>query len=121
MSFRQYTGRRMSARAESREEVEVVSIPTAQQAAEIMQALSSASRVRILDRLRRSPCSVGELAAAVDLEQNAVSNHLRILRHLALVRSERQGRRVIYDLHDEHVSELVEQVLDHVDHLSSGE
>ena len=95
----------------------LVSARAAGAAAEIMQALSSASRVRILDRLRRDPCSVGELAEAVGLEQNAVSNHLRLLRHLALVTSERRGRHVIYALHDEHVSKLLEQVLDHVAHL----
>lgn len=90
---------------------------TARAAAEIMQALSSASRIRILDRLRRSPCSVSELAASIGLEQNAVSNHLRLLRHLALVTSERHGRQVIYALHDDHVTQLLEQVLDHVAHL----
>ncbi len=96
---------------------DIVPLETAQAAAEIMRALSSTSRVRILDRLRHTPCSVGDLADAVGLEQNAVSNHLRLLRHLALVTSERQGRHVIYALHDEHVNELLEQVLAHVAHL----
>lgn len=107
----------MSAQASDSAPFEIVSPAAASAAAEIMQALASASRVRILDRLRRAPCSVGELAAAVGLEQNAVSNHLRLLRHLALVTSERRGRQVIYALHDEHVAELLEQVLDHVAHV----
>lgn len=96
---------------------DLVPLASARAAAEIMQALASPSRVRILDRLRRAPCSVSELAAAVDMEQNAVSNHLRLLRHLALVTGERRGRHVIYALHDEHVDRLLEQVLDHVTHL----
>lgn len=96
---------------------ELVSLAHAREAAEIMQALASPSRVRILDRLRRSPCSVGELAAAVGVEQNAISNHLRLLRHLALVTGERHGRHVIYALHDDHVAHLLGQVLDHVAHL----
>lgn len=98
--------------------VEPVSISRAEAAAEIMQGLSSASRVRILDRLKQAPCSVGELAQDVGLEQNAVSNHLRILRYLSLVTSHREGRHVIYALHDHHVSELLCQVLDHVDHVA---
>ena len=97
----------------------LVTLATATAAAETMQALASPSRIRILDRLHRSPCSVGELAAAVGLEQNAVSNHLRLLRHLSLVTSERRGRRVIYSLHDEHVVRLLEQVLDHVGHVEA--
>ena len=85
-------------------------------AAEILKALASTSRLLILDRLRQSPCSVGELAEATGLEQNAVSNHLRILRHLALVTSERDGRHIIYSLHDDHVSQLLGQVLAHAEH-----
>ena len=102
---------------EPRDPREPVSLARATAAAEIMQALASPSRVRILDRLRRAPCSVGELAAAVGLEQNAVSTHLRLRRHLSLVTSERHGRHVIYALHDQHVVELLEQVLEHVAHL----
>ena len=94
-----------------------VSPERAHAAAEIMQALASPSRIRILDRLRREPCSVNALGAAVGLEQNAVSNHLRLLRHLGLVTSERRGRQVIYAVHDDHVALLVEQVLEHVAHL----
>lgn len=96
---------------------ELVPLAQARAVAEIMQALASPSRVRILDRLRHAPCTVNELAAAVGLEQNAVSNHLRLLRHLALVASDRHGRHVIYALHDDHVVHLLNQVLDHVAHL----
>lgn len=95
----------------------VVSPERAEAVAAIMQALASPNRVRILDRLRQGACTVGELATAVELEQNLVSNHLRILRHLALVRSERQGRHVVYDVHDDHVADLLAEVLDHVAHL----
>lgn len=96
----------------------VVSPARARAVAEIMQALASPTRVRILDQLRQSPCTVGQLAVAVGLAQNAVSNHLRLLRHLALVTSDRRGRHVVYALHDEHIALLIEQVLDHVAHLA---
>ena len=64
---------------------------TARHVADTMQALSSPTRVRILARLRESPCSVNELADAVAMEQSAVSHHLRLLRHLGLVVGEREG------------------------------
>lgn len=83
-----------------------------------MQAMASPVRLRILDRLRQSPCSVGELVSAVGMEQAAVSNHLRLLRHLDLVTGRRAGRHVIYALHDAHVEVLLEQALDHVTHLA---
>jgi DNA-binding transcriptional ArsR family regulator len=90
---------------------------TARLVADAMQALSAPSRLLILGRLRESPCSVGELADAVGMEQSAVSHQLRLLRHLSLVRSHRDGRKVVYALHDSHVGDLLEQAIYHVEHL----
>ena len=85
-----------------------------------MQALATPSRLLILDRLRRGPCSVGELTLSVAMEQSAVSHQLRLLRHLGLVVGERQGRRVIYALHDNHVGELLEEAIGHAEHVRLG-
>jgi DNA-binding transcriptional ArsR family regulator len=85
-----------------------------------MQALATPSRVRILGRLRESPCSVGELAEAIGMEQSAVSHQLRLLRHLGLVVGERQGRRIVYALHDSHVGVLLEEAVYHVEHVRLG-
>jgi DNA-binding transcriptional ArsR family regulator len=93
---------------------------TARQVADTMQALATSSRVRILGRLRESPCSVGELAAAVAMEQSAVSHQLRVLRHLGLVVGERRGQQIVYALHDSHVADLLDQAVFHVEHLRLG-
>jgi len=89
----------------------------AEEVAETMQALAAPSRVRILARLRQSSCSVTELAGDVQLEQSAVSHQLRLLRHLGLVTGQRDGNRVIYSLHDDHVGDLVAQAIYHVEHI----
>lgn len=93
---------------------------TARHVADTMQALASPTRVRILARLRESPCSVNELADAVAMEQSAVSHHLRLLRHLGLVVGERDGRKTIYALHDAHVGVLLEEAVYHVEHVLLG-
>lgn len=93
---------------------------TARQVAETMQALATPSRVRILARLKQSPCAVGDLAEAVGMEQSAVSHQLRLLRHLDLVVGERSGRRTIYALHDSHVGVLLEEAVYHVEHTRLG-
>jgi DNA-binding transcriptional ArsR family regulator len=93
---------------------------TAAQVAETMQALATPSRVRILGQLRQGACPVNELATAVEMEPSAVSHQLRILRHLGLVVGERQGRSVVYALHDSHVADLLEQAVFHVEHLRLG-
>jgi DNA-binding transcriptional ArsR family regulator len=101
-------------------ELAFVSADTARSVAETMQALAAPSRVRILSRLGAGPCSVGELAHDVAMEQSAVSQQLRMLRHLGLVIGERQGRRVIYALHDEHVRALLTEAVSHTEHLRLG-
>lgn len=93
---------------------------TAQIVAETMQALATPSRVRILSRLAAGPCSVSELARDVEMEQPAVSQQLRVLRNLGLVVGERQSRKTIYALHDDHVRELLAQAASHAEHLRLG-
>jgi DNA-binding transcriptional ArsR family regulator len=90
---------------------------TARFVAETMQALATPSRVRILSRLGAGPCSVSQLARDVEMEQPAVSQQLRVLRHLGLVVPERQGRRIIYTLHDDHVAVLLAEAIAHAEHV----
>jgi DNA-binding transcriptional ArsR family regulator len=97
-----------------------LSAETARSVAETMQALAAPSRVRILSRLAAGPCSVGELAGEVGMEQSAVSQQLRVLRHLGLVVGERDGRQVIYALHDDHVRALLTEAVCHTEHLRLG-
>jgi DNA-binding transcriptional ArsR family regulator len=92
----------------------------ARTAAESIQALSAPSRLRILARLHDGPASVNEIAASVGMEGSAVSHQLRLLRHLGLVTGRREGRQVVYELYDDHVVDLLEQVVSHVEHVRLG-
>jgi DNA-binding transcriptional ArsR family regulator len=88
--------------------------------AETMQVLATPSRVRILGRLRAGEASVTELAEAVGMEPSAVSHQLRLLRHLGFVVGRRDGRRIVYDLHDDHVAHLLDEAISHVEHVQFG-
>jgi DNA-binding transcriptional ArsR family regulator len=88
--------------------------------ADTMQALATPSRVRILGRLRAGAASVNELAEAVEMESSAVSHQLRLLRHLGFVVGRRDGRRVVYDLYDDHVAHLLDEAVSHVEHVQLG-
>lgn len=88
--------------------------------ASTLQALATPSRLYILARLQEGPCAAGELADAVGMEQSACSHQLRLLRNLGLVTGERRGRSIVYSLYDNHVAELLEQALYHVEHLRLG-
>jgi DNA-binding transcriptional ArsR family regulator len=92
----------------------------AERVAEAMGALAAPSRVLILATLRERPQSVSELMAAVGMQQSAVSHQLRLLRDIGLVVGEREGRRVVYSLYDEHVALLIDQAVGHIEHLRLG-
>jgi DNA-binding transcriptional ArsR family regulator len=98
----------------------IVDPATASEVARAMQALASPSRVRLLARLREGGCAVGDLAAAAGLSPSAASHQLRILRHLGWVVGRREGRRIVYAMHDDHVAELLDQAVFHVEHLRLG-
>jgi DNA-binding transcriptional ArsR family regulator len=92
----------------------------ARQLADLMRALSAPSRLLILGELRERPRSVGDLADAIGMEPSAVSQQLRILRHLGFVVGARNGRQVIYALHDPHVGALLDEAVSHVAHRRLG-
>ena len=88
--------------------------------AQTMQALAAPSRLLILARLRREPCSVTRLAADIGMEQSAVSHQLRMLRHLGLVAGTRNGKTTVYALYDDHVARLLDEAVYHSEHLRLG-
>lgn len=71
-------------------------------------------------RLREGPLPATELAAEVGMERSACSHQLRLLRNLGLVTGTCPGRSVMYALYDDHVAELLDQALYHVEHLQLG-
>ncbi|WP_292872602.1 metalloregulator ArsR/SmtB family transcription factor [Microbacterium sp.] len=89
----------------------------AERLAEIMQALASPVRLRILSALRIQPSTVTELGEMLQVGQTTLSNHLRLLRHLSLVSGSRDGRHIHYSLFDDHVTELLDEAIGHLEHL----
>lgn len=66
--------------------------------ADIFFAIGDPNRRRILDLLAERDHSVGELATALGIAQPSVTQHLRVLREVELVSSERRGTSSIYTL-----------------------
>ncbi len=83
-------------------------------AAATFSAMGDASRATILVHLSRGERCVSDLAAELGISESAVSQHLRLLRTLRLVRPRRQGRHVYYSLDDHHVEVLLDVCLEHV-------
>jgi len=104
--------------AEGRTRAARLSPAAAKAVAATLQALATPSRLLILSELRDRPATVNELAAAVQMEQSAVSHQLRLLRNLGLVDGQRTGRYITYALYDDHVAQLLDQAVYHAEHRS---
>src|SRR5215216_805737 len=88
--------------------------------AEAMSVFATESRVRLLYALLDQQHTVEELAELVEMDPSAVSQQLRVLRQLRFVVGERDGRRMRYRLHDDHIAELLAAVRHHHEHASRG-
>jgi DNA-binding transcriptional ArsR family regulator len=94
--------------------------PEAVAIAELMQALAAPSRVRLLYALRDGEAGVNALAEATGMTPSAASQQLRVLRHLRFVATRRDGRSILYRLHDGHVAVLLDEARNHLDHAALG-
>src|SRR5690348_9699651 len=68
------------------------------QAEAVLDALGDPMRRRIVERLRRGPVAVGELAAGLPVGRPAVSKHLKVLEGAGLVEHRSVGTRNLYAL-----------------------
>lgn len=94
---------------------DILSSEKAQRMAEFFSFLGDANRLRILSLLAQQELCVGDLAAALNMSESAVSHQLRNLRAMRLVSYRKQGRNVFYRLHDSHVLHLYQAVAEHLD------
>jgi DNA-binding transcriptional ArsR family regulator len=71
-----------------------------------LDALGDPTRRDVLERLRRGPRSVGELAGELPVSRPAVSQHLRVLKDAGLVTERRDGTRRLYRIEPRALAEL---------------
>ena len=81
--------------------------PRADEAAELLAAMSNPKRLLILCHLLGPELNVGQLAERVDLAQSPLSQHLAKLRALKLVAARRDGQQVLYRLASDEVVKVL--------------
>ncbi|MBN3859352.1 metalloregulator ArsR/SmtB family transcription factor [Neisseriaceae bacterium PsAf] len=82
--------------------------------AETFRLLGDPSRLRILLFCMQGPSSVGDIADKLELSQSLVSHHLRLLKAARLVKGVRQSKQVFYEIDDQHVSQVLLDMADHI-------
>jgi DNA-binding transcriptional ArsR family regulator len=95
---------------------QLVDSATAERLAQVFRAMADPTRVRILSALAEAELCVGDLAGVLEMSISAISHQLRLLRELRVVRKRREGKHIYYALDDEHVRDLFERGLEHVQH-----
>lgn len=64
----------------------------------VIRCLGHPDRLRIVELLRCGPQRVKDIQTKTGLSQPVTSQHLRQMHHLGIVRSERAGQSVIYNV-----------------------
>jgi len=82
--------------------------------AELFKMFGDSTRIRILYELMEGELCVNCLAENLSMTQSAISHQLRILKQAKLVKSRRDGKTMIYELADQHVTTILVQGYDHV-------
>ena len=77
------------------------------QAAECLRTLAHPVRLRMVQLLLHGRYTVGELAADCAVADNVASEHLRLMQRCGFFTSQREGRKVFYEVAEPHLAEIM--------------
>lgn len=82
---------------------------------DFFKVLGDSTRISILFAIDAQPMCVCDIAALLGMTKSAVSHQLKILRQNALVTYRRSGKNVFYSPADDHVRDIIEKALEHIE------
>lgn len=85
--------------------------------AELFKVFGDSTRIRILCVLFETEMCVCDIAALLNMTQSAISHQLRVLKNARLVKYRKEGKVVFYSLDDQHVKQIFDQGLIHINEL----
>lgn len=91
-------------------------IPPVDYLASVFRLMGDETRLSLLYLLSQGKFCVHDLAYILNSSVSNVSHHLRLLRAMRVVKSQRQGQRICYELDDEHVEHLLQEAFKHASH-----
>ncbi|WP_281647091.1 metalloregulator ArsR/SmtB family transcription factor [Parendozoicomonas sp. Alg238-R29] len=80
----------------------------------ILKVLGDEGRLRMVVACMNEPRAVCYLSAVAGLSQSLTSHHLRSLREMRVLRSTKRGRQVFYELDDDHIRHVLQDLIVHV-------
>lgn len=82
--------------------------------AELFKVFGDSTRIRILWALHEAEMCVCDITVLLNMTQSAISHQLRVLKQANLVKNRKEGKVVYYSLVDDHVREIFDQGLIHI-------
>lgn len=70
-----------------------------------LKVISDSNRLSILNALKKRPLCVCEIFLLLNLPQNLVSHHLKVLKGAGLINSKRNGVNIIYCRNEKTINE----------------
>lgn len=84
--------------------------------AEFFKILGDTTRTRILFALDQNEMCVCDIANVLGMTKSSISHQLALLRRSGIVKCRKEGKEVYYTLDDEHIKELFEVGIEHIEH-----
>ena len=83
---------------------------------ELFKVFGDQTRIKILYALFTRELCVCDIAEVLGMTQSSISHQLRVLKAARLVKYRKDGKVVYYSLDDEHVREIFNSGLEHIEH-----
>ena len=77
----------------------------------VLKCFSSLPRIMLLTCLSKGKKNVSQLIKVCQLSQSAVSQHLKKLKKLSLVKTEKKGKEIYYSLINKQAAKIAQQLL----------
>ena len=84
--------------------------------ANFFKIMGDATRCKLLFALLQNEMCVCDLANVLSMTKSSISHQLSKMKDVGLVKCRKSGKTVYYSLDDEHISEIFEVGIEHINH-----
>ena len=84
--------------------------------AEFFKIVGDTTRVKILFALDQNEMCVCDIANVLEMTKSSISHQLGTLRRSGIVKCRKLGKEVFYSLDDEHIKQVFEIGVEHIEH-----
>ena len=88
--------------------------------AEFFKILGDTTRAKILYALDQNEMCVCDIANVLGMSKSSISHQLKTLKLSGIVKFRKEGKEVYYTLDDEHIKELFEVGIEHIEHKNKN-